>query len=456
MSNSEELSLEKGSIPRLLLKFSLPAVVGMLVNALYNVIDSAFVGRGVGELALAGVTITFPIVLLMIAFIMLIAMGATSLISIRLGEDRGDDAELIVGNSLTLFFIVGIIMTALGLIFLEPLLFLFGSTKDVLPYAAGYTKVILFGSIPMALGVGMNNFIRAEGSPKTAMKTMLIGAFTNIILDYFFIFIFEWGIKGAALATVLSHCLTALWVLYYFFSGNSVLKIRRENLKVSMKIFKEIAIVGFPAFAMQMTTSVQHLVLNRTLSHYGGDLALAAIGIIMSLTTLLMMPTIGISQGVQPIIGFNYGAKKYDRVKDTLKLSIIVATIIMTIGFLITRFWPGQLIGLFNQNPELIELGTHAMLIFFLCIPLVSTQVITASYFQATGKPRQSTLLTLSRQVIIFIPLVLILPRFFDLEGVWISSPLADTGAFILSITWLWFEIRSLNKTQALQENAEK
>ena len=162
-------------------------------------------------------------------------------------------------------------MTALGLIFLEPLLFLFGSTKDVLPYAAGYTKVILFGSIPMALGVGMNNFIRAEGSPKTAMKTMLIGAFTNIILDYFFIFIFEWSIEGAALATVLSHCLTALWVLYYFFSGNSVLKIRRENLKVSMKIFKEIAIVGFPAFAMQMTTSVQHLVLNRTLSHYGGD-----------------------------------------------------------------------------------------------------------------------------------------------------------------------------------------
>lgn len=446
MRKSEQISLGEGSIPKLLLKFSLPAIVGMLVNALYSVIDSAFVGRGVGDLALAGVTVTFPIVIIMIAFIMLIAMGATSLISIRLGEDKGSEAELIVGNALALFFIVGIILTITGLVFLKPLLILFGASKDVLPFASDYTKVMLFGSIPMALGIGMNNFIRAEGSPKTAMATMLIGSVTNIILDYIFIFIFNWGIKGAAIATVISHCVTGLFVLYYFFSGNSVLKIKRENLKISKPVLKKIVLVGFPAFAMQMTTSIQHLILNRSLAHYGGDLALAAIGIIMSLTTLLMMPTIGMSQGAQPIIGFNYGAKKFDRVKTTLKLSVLGATVIMTIGFLVTRFWPVQLISLFNQNPELIELGTHAMLIFFLCIPLVSTQVITASYFQATGKPRQSTILSLSRQVIIFVPLVLILPRFFGLEGIWLSAPLADIGAFILTVTWLWLELRSLTR----------
>lgn len=446
MRKSEQISLGEGSIPKLLLKFSLPAIVGMLVNALYSVIDSAFVGRGVGDLALAGVTVTFPIVIIMIAFIMLIAMGATSLISIRLGEDKGSEAELIVGNALALFFIVGIILTITGLVFLKPLLILFGASKDVLPFASDYTKVMLFGSIPMALGIGMNNFIRAEGSPKTAMATMLIGSVTNIILDYIFIFIFNWGIKGAAIATVISHCVTGLFVLYYFFSGNSVLKIKRENLKISKPVLKKIVLVGFPAFAMQMTTSIQHLILNRSLAHYGGDLALAAIGIIMSLTTLLMMPTIGMSQGAQPIIGFNYGAKKFDRVRTTLKLSVLGATVIMTIGFLVTRFWPVQLISLFNQNPELIELGTHAMLIFFLCIPLVSTQVITASYFQATGKPRQSTILSLSRQVIIFVPLVLILPRFFGLEGIWLSAPLADIGAFILTVTWLWLELRSLTR----------
>lgn len=363
-----------------------------------------------------------------------------------MGEDKGSEAELIVGNALALFFIVGIILTITGLVFLKPLLILFGASKDVLPFASDYTKVMLFGSIPMALGIGMNNFIRAEGSPKTAMATMLIGSVTNIILDYIFIFIFNWGIKGAAIATVISHCVTGLFVLYYFFSGNSVLKIKRENLKISKPVLKKIVLVGFPAFAMQMTTSIQHLILNRSLAHYGGDLALAAIGIIMSLTTLLMMPTIGMSQGAQPIIGFNYGAKKFDRVKTTLKLSVLGATVIMTIGFLVTRFWPVQLISLFNQNPELIELGTHAMLIFFLCIPLVSTQVITASYFQATGKPRQSTILSLSRQVIIFVPLVLILPRFFGLEGIWLSAPLADIGAFILTVTWLWFELRSLTR----------
>lgn len=344
----ESKEMEVGKISSLLLKFSLPAIIGMLVNAMYNIVDSAFVGRGVGDLALAGITVSLPIMTTFMACVMLIGMGATSLISIRLGEKKGKEAEEIIGNALVLFVIIGLILTILGLIFLEPILALFGASPDVMPYSIDYMRVILLGSVFMAIGLGMNNFIRAEGNPKIAMNTMLIGAITNIILDYIFIFIFNWGIKGAAFATIISYTVTSTWVLYHFLAGNSKLKIRRENLRLKKVIVKEILLVGFPTFAMQITGSIQHLILNRSLAHHGGDIALATVGIIMSISTLLVMPAMGISQGAQPIIGYNYGAKKFGRVKDTLKLSILSATSIVTLGFLVSKILPNQLISLYN------------------------------------------------------------------------------------------------------------
>lgn len=451
MNESQEMA--KKPIPKLLLKFSLPAIIGLVVNALYNIVDSIFVGRGVGDLALAGVTVGLPVVTIYMACIMLIGMGATSLISLRLGEGKGDEAEKVIGNSLTLFLIIGITLSVLGVIFLEPILIFFGASPDVLPYAADYMKIILLGSIFFAIGTGMNNFIRAEGNPKIAMNTMLIGAVTNIILDYIFIFVFNWGIKGAAVATIISYAISSAWVLYYFLSGNGTLKIRSENLKPNKLIVKRIVVVGFPTFVLQVTSSIQQLILNRSLALYGGDLALAVIGIIMSITTFLIMPAMGISQGAQPIIGFNYGAKKFERVKETLKLSIISSTSIVTIGFIVSKIWPSQLISLFNSNPELIELGTHAMGIFFKFIPLVGLQMISSSYFQAVGKPNQSTLLALSRQVIIFIPLLVILPRMWGLEGIWWSAPFSDLGAFVVTGLWLWAEVKDLNKSKSLMEN---
>lgn len=451
MNESQEMA--KKPIPKLLLKFSLPAIIGLVVNALYNIVDSIFVGRGVGDLALAGVTVGLPVVTIYMACIMLIGMGATSLISLRLGEGKGDEAEKVIGNSLTLFLIIGITLSVLGVIFLEPILIFFGASPDVLPYAADYMKIVLLGSIFFAIGTGMNNFIRAEGNPKIAMNTMLIGAVTNIILDYIFIFVFNWGIKGAAVATIISYAISSAWVLYYFLSGNGTLKIRSENLKPNKLIVKRIVVVGFPTFVLQVTSSIQQLILNRSLALYGGDLALAVIGIIMSITTFLIMPAMGISQGAQPIIGFNYGAKKFERVKETLKLSIISSTSIVTIGFIVSKIWPSQLISLFNSNPELIELGTHAMGIFFKFIPLVGLQMISSSYFQAVGKPNQSTLLALSRQVIIFIPLLVILPRMWGLEGIWWSAPFSDLGAFVVTGLWLWAEVKDLNKSKSLMEN---
>lgn len=448
MSKSNEMITE--STGKLLFKFSLPAIIGLLVNALYTIIDSIFVGKGVGEVALAGVTVTIPIITIYMAFIMLVGMGATSLISIKLGENKTDEAERIMGNAFVLFVIMGITLTVFGLIFLEPILINFGASPDILKFSVDYTRIILLGSTFLALGLGMNNFIRAEGNPKVAMNTMLIGAVTNIVLDYVFIFVFHWGIKGAALATVLSYAVNTVWVMHHFLAGNSTLKFKKENFKLNPTFVKSILVVGFPTFVLQVTQSIQQVILNKSLGLYGGDIALAVIGIIMSITMFLVMPAMGIAQGAQPIVGFNHGAKRYDRVKEVLTYSIISATAIVTVGFLVSKIWPVQLISLFNTNPELIEMGVHGMDIFFKFLPLVGMQMISASYFQAVGKPNQATILSLSRQVIIFIPLLVILPHFFGLEGIWWSAPLSDLGAFVLTGVWLWVEIRQLSKTHKL------
>lgn len=440
------------SIPKLLLKFSLPAIVALLVNALYNIVDSIFVGQGVGDLGLAGVTVCFPIVTTFIAFIMLIGMGATSLISIRLGEDRQEDAEKIVGNALTLFVVLSLVLTVFGLVFLEDILKLFGATSTVLPYSIDYMRIILMGSVFLAIGTGMNNFIRAEGNPQIAMFTMIIGAITNIVLDYIFIFVFEWGIKGAAIATVISYIVTSTWVLYYFISNNSLLKIRKGNFRLKKSVTLQIIKLGVPTFVIQVTNSIQQLILNRSLAKYGGDLALAVIGVIMSVTTFLVMPAMGIAQGAQPILGFNKGAENHDRVKDTLKLSVMAATSVIFIGFVVSNIWPEQIIGLFNKKPELIKMGVHSMNIFFKFIPLVGVQMLGSSYFQAVGKANQATILGLSRQVIIFIPLLLILPYYRGLEGVWWSAPLSDLGAFVLTGAWLLVEMRGIKKEKKLNQ----
>ena len=453
MVKSNQLATD--SIPKLLLKFSLPAIVALIVNALYNNVVSIFVGQGVGDLGLAGVTICFPIVTTFIAFIMLVGMGATALISIRLGEQKQEEAETIVINALILFIVMGILLTVLGLIFLEEILLLFGATPTVLPYATKYLRIILIGSVFLAIGTGMNNFIRAEGNPKTAMVTMFIGAITNIILDYVFIFIFKWGIEGAAFATILSYVLTSTWVLYHFYSGRSTLKIRGKKLQLESIIVTQIIRLGIPTFIIQVTSSIQQLILNRSLARYGGDLALAAIGVIMSITTFLIMPAMGIGQGAQPILGFNKGAKEYGRVKENLGLSILAATSVIFIGFIVSKLWPLQLNDLFNKNPDLIELGAHGMNIFFKLIPLVGVQMLGASYFQAVGKPNHATLLGLLRQIIIFIPLLIVLPHFWGLEGVWWSAPLSDLGAFLLTGPWLLFEVRQLKHLEILSQEPQ-
>lgn len=438
--------LEREKISHLLLKFAIPAIVGMLVNALYNIVDKIFVGQAVEPLAIAGIAVGLPINIIMMAFGMLVGVGATSLISIRLGEKQIEEAELILGNAMVLAVTIYFIISILGLIFLEEILRLFGASNTVMPYAKDYMSIILLGGVFQGIAFTMNNFIRADGNPKIAMGTMLIGAILNIILDYIFILKFDKGIKGAAIATVISQIVSAIWVLRYFFSGKSMLKVRSKNFKLRLSIVKNIIAIGSAPFAMQIASSVLNVIMLNSLGEHGGDLAISAISAINSISMLILMPVFGINQGAQPIIGYNYGAKNFDRVKQTLKYAILAATTVVTSGFIISRIFGPQLIGLFGKNnPEFIQIGTEGLHIFLLMFPVVGFQIVSSNYFQAIGKPRQAMFLSLSRQVLLLIPLILVLPGFFGLKGIWMAAPISDIGSSILAGVFLIREINGLN-----------
>jgi putative MATE family efflux protein len=444
MDHMQQLGAER--IGKLLLRFSIPAIVGMLVSSLYNVIDRIFVGQGIGSLGIAGVTIGFPIMIVQIAFSMLISIGANSLMSIRLGEGKKDEAERIMGNAVVLLVIVAVILTVVGLICLDPILKLFGASAQDLPYARDYMSVILYGAIFQSIGFGMNNFIRADGSPKTAMATMLFSAFLNAVLAPIFIFWFGWGMKGAALATVLAQVVAAVWVLFYFAGKKSILKLRPDNFKLDGKIVLETVAIGSAPCLMQLGAGLINVLLNNSLVRYGGDVAISAIGIVNSIATLIIMPVIGLNQGVQPIIGYNYGACQYDRVKKTLKLAIGAAVIITTLGFAVVEIFPQPIIRLFNaKDKELLQLGTVALRIFLMMFPIVGFQIVSSGYFQAVGKPLKAMLMSLSRQVLVLIPALLVLPRYFGLHGVLFAAPTADLIASIITGTLLFFELRHLN-----------
>ncbi|MBW9148582.1 MATE family efflux transporter [Clostridium sp. CM028] len=447
MDSSKQLGEE--NIGKLLMKFSIPAIIGMLVNGLYNVVDRIFIGRGIGKLALSGVTVTFPIAIMIMAFAMLVGIGSAALISIKLGQQKKEEAEHILGNAFTLLIILSIVVTILGLIFLEPLLLKIGASKDILPYAKEYITIILIGGIFQSVGFGLNNIIRSEGNPRAAMVTMLIGGVLNTILDPIFIFVFHMGTRGAAIATILSQAVSMIWVLSYFFGGNSVLKIRYKNLKLDAKVVKSIFAIGMSPFSMQLAASIVSIISNRSLVKYGGDMALGAMGVIMSVVMMVLMPTFGINQGCQPIIGYNYGSKNYGRVKHALRLAIIAATTITTTGFIIIQVFPKQIISLFNKDPELIVIGSHGIRIYLFMLPIIGFQIVSSNYFQAIGKAKISIFLGLSRQVILLIPLLFILPRFFGLDGVWLSGPSSDALASIITAVFIFVEIRHLNKLHA-------
>lgn len=446
-NNSKMLAEE--DIGKLLMKFSIPAIIGMMVNALYNIVDRIFIGQGVGNLAIGGIFVGYPISLILMAFSMLIGIGGNTVVSIRLGEKKKDEAEKILGNSFILLVGISVIISILGLLLLEPLLRAFGASETILPYAVDYMKIILIGAPLQAIGFGMNNFIRGEGSPKIAMITMLIGAILNTILDPIFIFIFDMGIKGAALATIISQGVSAIWVMKYFIGNTSILRIRKQNLKLRTDIVKNIVTIGFAPFSMQLAASMVTVLLNNNLKNYGGDVATSSMGVIQSISMMVLMPIFGINQGSQPIIGFNYGAKNYDRVKKTLKLAIMGATVISLVGFILTQAFPKQIIKIFisdeQELAEILNVAVKGLRIYLAMLPIIGFQIVSSNYFQATGKPKHAMLLSLSRQVLILIPALLIFPKLFELTGVWMAAPVSDLIASIITGILLAKSLKNLN-----------
>lgn len=445
MDRSKQLG--EGSVGKLLWKFSIPAIVGMLVNALYNIIDRIFVGKGVSELAITATTVAFPIMNIIMAFGMLIGIGAAATVSIKLGQQNRKEAEHILGNAFVLIIIASILVTVFGLIYQVPLLKLLGASKEALPLAKDFSTIILFGAVLQNIGFGLNSIIRSEGNPKMAMITMLIGAILNTIFNPIFIFGFHLGIRGSALATIVSQTVCSIWVFSYFTGKKSSLKLTRKNMKLSPHIVLQIFAIGMSPFFMQIAASIINIVLNNDLAFYGGDKAIAAIGIITSVTMLILMPIFGINQGSQPIIGYNYGAKNYDRVKKTLKLAILWASSICIVGFIIVQLFPKAIINVFsNADAELLNIGSSGLRIFLAMLPIIGFQIVSSNYFQAVGKSIISIFLSLTRQVIVLLPLLLILPRYLHLTGVWMAGPTADFISSLITAIFIYRELRHLGK----------
>jgi putative MATE family efflux protein len=447
MKHTERIG--KDSIGKLLLNFSVPSIIGMLVMASYNVVDRIFVGRGVGALALSGIAITFPLFIIVMGFGLLIGVGSTALVSLKLGEGKHEDAEKAAGNAFSLSIIISATLMIIGWIFLVPLLRLLGAQGEVFVYAKQYMQLIISGTIFQTIAFSMNSIIRGEGNPKIAMLTMIISAVLNAILNPIFIFLLHLGVRGSALSTIISQFIAAVWIMNYFFGRKSTLKLRLKNLVPNPEVIKRIFSIGVSPFVMQLASSVVIMIANRNLELYGGDLAIAALAIIYSVYMIIFMPVLGINQGLQPIVGYNYGASQYRRVLKALKLGMIAASAICVGGFILIMAFDRNIVMLFSTKEiNLIHMTTHGLKIQLLTLPIIGITIITSSYFQAIGKPRFSIILTLLRQVVLIIPLLLILPKFLKLDGVWFATPISDGFTALLAIIFLFFEVRRLRGMQ--------
>ena len=448
MSNQKHLG--DAPIGKLLLQYSIPAIIGMVVNALYNIVDRMFIGNipNIGSLAITGVGITMPIMTIILAFGMLIGIGATANISLNLGKGNRPTAEKLLGNAFTLSIIVGLAIAIVGTICANPILNLFGASENTLFYAKEYLNIILLGCTFNILSFSLNSTVRADGNPKMSSLTMVIGCGTNIILDYVFIFIFNLGVKGAALATIISQAITFFIILYYYTIGNSNLKLKVENFKLKKHLVTMTFAIGIAPFATQIANSLVQVIANNALKTYGSDLAIGAMTVISSLNIVFMMPIFGINQGCQPIIGFNYGAKKYKRAKETFKYATMAACVICIIGFTIIQCFPTQIISLFNNDPELTNLAMRGIRIYLLMMPIVGINIVATSYYQSIGKAKVSMFVSLLRQVILLIPFTIILPKFIGLDGVWAAGACADSLSVIITLILLRKEFKQLDKMQ--------
>ena len=446
--DNKQATLELGTKPvgKLLLQYALPAIVAMTAASLYNIVDSIFIGQGVGPFAISGLAITFPFMNLSIAFGAAVGVGASTFISVKLGQKDYKTAENILGNTIVLNLIIGITFSVVCLMFLNPILRFFGASDTTIPYARDFMSVILLGNVFSHMYFGMNAILRAGSKPKQAMLATIFTVIMNIILDYFFIMIFHWGIKGAAYATVISQVIALIWQIWVFSNKKELLHFKRGIYGLKKDIVKNIIGVGISPFAMNVCACVVVIFINQQLVHYGNDLDVGAYGISNKIGFIFVMFVMGVNQGTQPIAGYNYGAQQLDRMMHVVKLAIIVATIIMTIGWLIAMFIPYYCSRLFTKDATLIGLGIKAIRINLLAFPIVGCQMVITNFFQSIGKVKISIFLSLSTQLLLLLPLLAILPLIYGINGVWYAMPTSDICASIIAAFMMMAYMKKFKK----------
>lgn len=441
------LVLGTHKVSKLLLQYALPAIVAMTASSLYNMIDSIFIGHRLGALAIAGLTLTFPLMNLSAAFGSLVGVGASTLTAIKLGQRDKESAKEVLGNVVIMNLVIGILYTVFMLIFLDPVLVFFGAGAETLPYARSFMEVLLAGNVITHIYMGLNEVLRASGYPRKAMTATLTAVCLNCIFAALFIFVFDWGIRGAACATILAQALALLWQLRHFFDKSNFLHFERGIFGLKRVIVKGMLAIGLSPFLMNVCACFVVALITRSLKDYGGDLAISAYGIVNRVAFFFLMIVMGFNQGMQPIAGYNFGARLFPRVIQVLKYTIYCAVSVTTFGFLVCQLFPRTIVYLFTTDESFIHLAEEGLHIVFFFFPVVGFQMVTSSFFQSLGMASKAIFLSLTRQLLFLVPCLLILPGIYELKGVWMSLPVADLVATIVATLMLIYQLKKFRKT---------
>ena len=440
------LTLGTENIRKLLMRYAIPAIVAMTAASLYNMMDSIFIGHGVGSLGIAGLAVTFPFINLAAAFGSLVGVGASAVVSMKMGQKDLKSAEAVLGNVILMNVVIGIVFMAVCLIFLNPILYFFGASEATLPYARDYMKIILYGNLITHVYMGLNEVMRASGYPQRAMAATLFAVAINGVLNALFIFVFDMGIQGAALGTIVAQLLALIGVLLHFSSPKSFIRFQRGIFHIKWHIIGAMLAIGLAPFLMNLCSCLVVLLINNGLKDLGGDMYVGAFGIINRISFLFFMIVMGFNQGMQPIVGYNFGAKQYDRVIRTLKYTLFCAVSTTTLGFLLCQLFPRTIIYMFTTDTDLIAISEHGLRLIAAMLPIVGFQMVTTSFFQSIGMAKKAIFLSLTRQLIFLVPCLMFLPRIWGTDGIWGSIPVADFAAAITSGLMLWYQLKKFNK----------
>lgn len=440
------VTLGTEKVGKLLVQYAIPAIVAMTASSLYNITDSVFIGHGVGALAISGLALTFPLMNLAAAFGSLVGVGAATLMSVRLGQKDYNTANKVLGNVFVLNIILGLAFTIVMLTFLDPVLYFFGASTETLPYAHDYMVVILLGNVVTHMYMGLNALLRSAGQPEKAMYATLFSVLINLALNPLFIFVFHWGIKGSALATIISQILMLAWQISIFSNKKNFIHLKKGVFRLERKIVMDSLSIGLSPFLMNAASCLIVILINQGLSHYGGDMAVGAYGIVNRVVFLFAMVVLGLNQGMQPIAGYNYGARLFNRVDEVLRKTILYATLVMTLGFLTGQLFPRAIAAIFTTDEQLIALAVKGLRIVMITFPIIGFQMVTTNFFQSIGMAKKSIFMSLSRQLIFLLPCLIIYPRLWGVDGVWYSLPTADLISSVVAAVLLINQFKKFRK----------